>query len=88
MIHEILADGSGWTASEQWIVKWQFRLLGDFQTALAQAICLADEYNTALLRQIFAVQVDGYVAWSTSKPTPGVPCGNLAQRLRAAGVEI
>ena len=81
-IHEILACGSGWTPAEQWVVKWQFRLLGDFGMALAAAIARADDENLERLRLGFPVEVTGLLAWRND------PRSHLVQRLRAAGLEI
>jgi len=70
-----------WTDSEKWVLKWQWQgllgLLGDFEMALAKAIVLADDDNLARLRRGFPIQVDGFLSWSR---------GDLARRLRAAGV--
>ena len=68
-----------WTESEKWVIMWQFNLLGDFQTALASAIKLADEDNLERLRRGFPMQVAGFLQWSQ---------GNLGNRLRNAGLEI
>lgn len=79
-IHEALASPD-WTDAEKWVLKWQWQkllgLLGGFETALAEAIMRADEGNLARLRLGFPDQVDGFLAWSR---------GDLARRLRAAGV--
>lgn len=68
-----------WTESEKWIIKWQFRLLSDFQTALAGAIARADENNLERLRRGFPIQVDGFLQWNTR---------DLGRRLREAGLDI
>ena len=68
-----------WTESEKWIIKWQFRLLSDFQTALADAIKRADEDNLGRLRLGFPMQVDGFLQWHA---------GDLGCRLREAGLDI
>ena len=60
-------------------MKWQFRLLGDFETALASAITKADDNNLMALSLGFPDQVAGYRAWAH---------GDLGQRLRAMGLEI
>jgi hypothetical protein len=77
-IGEILTSDA-WTAGEKFIVKWQFRLLGDFKTALVGAIMLADEQNLARLHLGFPGEVDGFLAWSV---------GDLGRRLRDAGLDI
>jgi hypothetical protein len=74
----ILDEASPWTAGEKWVVKWQFRLLGDFGTALAEAICRADDTNLARIAKGFPDEVAGFLAWNR---------GDLAQRLRAAGFQ-
>ncbi len=68
-----------WTESEKWVISWQFRMLGDFQTALVQAIVRADEGNLERLAQGFPMQVEGFRAWSY---------GDLARRFRKAGLDI
>jgi len=68
-----------WSDGEKWVVKWQFGLLGDFQTALARAIAQADDENLRLLALGFPKQVAGFLSWNR---------GNLAERLRVAGLEI
>ena len=42
------------------LVRWQFRLCGDFETALWKAITLADEKNLELLARAFPVEVSAY----------------------------
>jgi len=73
---KILGEDSPWTPAEKWVVKWQYRLLGDFETALAEAICRADDGNLDRLARGFPNQVAGFLAWNR---------GDLAERLRAAG---
>lgn len=68
-----------WTPAEKWVVKWQVRYLGDFEESLASAISLADGSNLDLLARVFPVQVSGFRQWTQ---------GNLAERLRAAGLAI
>lgn len=65
--------------SDKWVVMWQFRYLGDFETALVAAIARADEGNLDRLALGFPMQVDGYRRWAY---------GNLAERLRKAGLDI
>ena len=50
----------GLSEGEEFIVMWQFRLLGHFKTALIEVICLADEDNLDKLRLGFPYEVDGY----------------------------
>ncbi len=66
-------------ASDKWVVKWQFRALGDFQTALSEAIKRADETNLTSLARAFPIEVEGFRRWYS---------GDLAERLRAEGLEI
>lgn len=77
-IGEVLTSPA-WTDSEKFIVKWQFGLLGDFYTALIDAIKRADEKNLARLELGFPAEVQGFRAWAY---------GDLARRLRDAGLEI
>ena len=49
---------------ELFIVKWQFRMLGDFNTALIEAIARADINNRAKLAQGFPVEVKGYINYT------------------------
>ena len=56
----IALDNTRLTPGEQFIVDWQFRLTGDFRTALANAIRTADSSNLDLLAQGFPDEVDGY----------------------------
>jgi len=76
-IRKIL-ESPAFTEGEKWVVKWQFRLLGDFQTSLAVAIATADDENLAKLALGFPEQVQGFLGWNR---------GDLATRLRAAGLE-
>ena len=77
-IREILASPE-WSVGEKSVVKWQFRLHGNFRTALWVAIIKADENNIARIKRGFPDEVEGYRAWS---------CGDLATRLRDAGLDI
>jgi hypothetical protein len=65
--------------SEIWVVKWQFRLLGDFEMALCEAIKRADDNNLMALSLGFPTQVNGYRQWTY---------GDLGRRLRALGLDI
>ena len=67
------------TEPEKWVIKWQFGLLGDFQTALSAAIKSADETNLARLELGFPVQVGGFREWAF---------GGMGTRLRERGVDI
>jgi hypothetical protein len=68
-----------WTDAEKWVIRWQYRLLGDFQAALAEAITRADDSNLERLALGFSDQVAGFIDWSR---------GNLSTRLREAGLDI
>jgi len=76
-IRKIL-ESPAFTEGEKWVVKWQFRLLGDFQTSLAEAISKADDDNLKRIALGFPDQVQGFLGWNR---------GDLATRLRAAGLE-
>lgn len=52
------------TKSEEFIVKWQYHLLGHFKTALIEAISLADECNLEKLRLGFPEEVEGFLSYS------------------------
>ena len=81
-LHEqigIILTSDEWTEAEKFVVKWQFRLLGDFRTALIQAIMLADDRNLEQLALGFPDEVAGYRAWAY---------GGLGRRLREAGLGI
>lgn len=67
------------TEGEKIIVKWQFRILGDFQTALMEAIGRADDDNLERISRGFPDHVSGFMAWSR---------GGLGQRLRKMGLDI
>lgn len=68
-----------WSEPDKWVIKWQYRLLGDFETALAECITRADDHNLDLLARGFPVQVHGFLMWNR---------GNLGDRLREAGLDI
>ena len=72
-------ESPAWTPAEKWVIKWQYRLLGDFHTALFDAIKRADEENLERLRLGFPEQLSGFLAWNR---------GTLGKRLREAGLEI
>ncbi len=76
-LREALSDK--FTDGERWIIKWQFRLLGDFETALVGAIARADEGNLYKLRLGFPMQVEAYLEWTR---------GNMAQLLRSRGIGV
>ncbi len=67
------------TEYEQHIVKWQFRLLGDFETALMGAIARADDNNLMALSLGFPMQVAAYREWVY---------GQMGQHVRSLGLDI
>jgi hypothetical protein len=77
-IRDILKS-SDFSESDKSVVKWQFHIQGDFLNALWNAIILADEDNLERLGRGFPIQVEGFLAWHS---------GNLAYRLRQAGLDI
>ena len=79
VVGSFLAENSGWTESEKWIIKWQFGYLGDFEEALATLLSKADDQNLMRLMLAFPMQTAGFLAWRN---------GDLGTRLRAAGLEI
>jgi hypothetical protein len=72
-------ESPDWSESDKWVIKWQYRMLGGFETALKEAICHADYGNLTRLALGFPIQVRGYVDWTQ---------GNLARRFRDAGLNI
>ena len=48
------------TEEEEFIIKWQYRILGDFTTALIDAIKRADSSNLARLALGFPMEVKAY----------------------------
>ncbi len=52
------------TEGEEFIVKWQCRLLGGFKTALIHTIMLADESNLEKLRLGFPNEVGAFLNYS------------------------
>ena len=75
-VRDMLASPD-WTPAEKAVVKWQWRLYGDFFTALWNAIKLADDQNLARLARGFPDEVEGLHLWREE---------DLAVRLRAAGL--
>ncbi len=67
------------TEPEQHVARWQFRMLGDFQSALMTAITKADDNNLMALSLGFPMQVSAYRSWTR---------GNMGQMLRSMGLEI
>jgi hypothetical protein len=68
-----------YTKEEQFIIRWQYGYLGDFETALMKAICAADETNLELLSKGFPMEVGAYLDWCR---------GNMGDRIRKKGLEI
>lgn len=77
-IREVL-DSRTFSEAEKFIVRWQVGMLGDFKTALIDAIKRADDGNLERLGKGFPTEVAAFVAWSR---------GDLALRLREAGLEV
>jgi hypothetical protein len=75
---EILASDAS-SPGEKLIVEWQCGMLAGFTRTLMEAIAKADDKNLGRLASAFADEVAGFLAWSR---------GNLAQRLRDAGLDI
>lgn len=48
------------TKGEQFIVEWQYRTLGSFQTSLAETMCRADDNNLNKLAKGFPEEVEAY----------------------------
>ena len=65
--------------SDKVVVAWQFHACGDFKQALWEAFARADEDNQARLALGFPVEAEGFRRWAY---------GNLATRLRQAGLDI
>lgn len=68
-----------WTESEKAVLRWQFRMNGDFFTALWDAICKADHNNQYRLSLAFPVEVHGYRQWAYE---------DLGERFRKAGLSL
>ena len=75
-VHEFLGDPTE-SPEAKVVLKWQWRLYGDFYTALFDAIKRADDANLAKLALGFPVEVAGFLAWNR---------GSLARELREKGV--
>lgn len=52
------------TEDEEFIVKWQYRMLGDFKKALIEAIKFADESNLERLKKGFPEEVQGFINYT------------------------
>jgi len=52
------------TAEERLMWNWQYDKMGDFQKALMEAICRADEKNLDLLSLGFPDYVSGYIKYA------------------------
>ena len=72
------------TAPEQAVVEWQYRMCGDFKTALWGAITRADDGNLARLRLGFPIEVDGFLLFSR-QPNWWQDVQNRAQTPEARG---
>ena len=71
--------GKEFSETEKIVIIWQLGLLEGFHKALWEAICQANDENLIKLSFSFPEEVTGYLAWTY---------GNLASRLRTAGLEI
>lgn len=70
------------TDAERLIIKWQYGLTGDFETALWEAIIRADEDNLQRLAIGFPDHVAAYGAWAFGRPY------SMAEKLRSLGMEM
>jgi len=61
---DIKINLEGLSPKEEFIVKWQFRLLGDFKKALIECIMRADDENLARLEYGFPDEVGGYLNYT------------------------
>ena len=52
------------TEGERFIVMWQYRILGDFKSALIEAIARADTSNRSALAKGFPVEVEAYTYYT------------------------
>jgi len=75
----VILQSSEFSEAEKEVVKWQFNLLGNFHAQLWRLIASADDDNLELIEKGFPMQVYGYRLWAI---------GDLAQRLRRAGLQI
>lgn len=77
-IREILLSPE-WTEAEKSVIHWQFRLHGNFYRQLWVTIVAADDANLLRIERGFPTEVRGFRMWHS---------GDLAQRFRAAGLDI
>ena len=75
-VHEFLSNPDE-SLEAKAVLKWQWRLYGDFYTALWNAIKQADDGNLERLARGFPVEIKGFLAWNR---------GSLAEELRQKGV--
>ena len=76
---ELFLASDDWNDDEKLVIKWQFRLLGDFKESLFRTIARADDANRKRIALGFPAEVNAYNLWT---------CSNLATRLREAGLQI
>lgn len=57
-IHEFLTD------EQDIIFQWQYRILGDFEDSIMEAVCRADDGNLRKLSLSFPSHVFGYISFS------------------------
>lgn len=55
------------TEEEMFIVRWQYRMLGSFETALIECIKMADDKNLLNLSCGFPIEVLGYMKYTQEK---------------------
>ncbi len=79
VLRAIYDADANFNEDEIFIIRWQYRLLGDFQTALMKAIAVADENNFALLALAFPMQTFAFSEWSH---------GDMGERLRSRGIPV
>lgn len=63
MDFESLQTNYGFTKLESIIFRWQFKLMGGFETKLMDAIVLADEDNIAKLTKAYPDHVLAIIHW-------------------------
>ena len=81
VILEIL-NSDEYSDGEKDVLKWQFKFLGHFKTALFDCIKRADENNLDKLEMGFPEQVKAFRAWAFGEPY------SLSQKFRATGLDV
>jgi hypothetical protein len=67
MTVEEALNSDEFTEGQKAIIKWQFKMHGNFLTALFEAICRADPQNLARLELGFPVEVGGFKDWNNGE---------------------